>query len=157
MIKEHEHHDSMGLGCLGDTEMSLNYYGGSYGQMHLNRKLSEEIRKKGLMRCYVTKSEGKIFITFNQEKGRKVNMHNKRDINHCIICSSYIWGAILEHFRITDVSKYRVKLSKNLSKIDNVITMQVANVFLLDDLQCVRAAVKMDNPYHNLHQELLLR
>ena len=144
-MKQREHHDSMGLGCLGDSELSINYYNGSYGQMHINRKLSNEIISNGLLRCYVTKMDDKIFLTFESEKGRKVTKY-KSDNNHCIVCSSVVWGAILEHFRISDMGRYRVKLSKNLAKKDGVITIQIVSVFLLDDLQGVRAAVSMSHP-----------
>lgn len=144
--KKRNHHESMGFGCLGDREVSLNYYRDNYAQMHLNRKLSEELTKAGLMRCYIQKSaDGRLFIVFEASKGKKVTRYSK-EIAHCVVCSSDIWKPILEKYRIGEYGKYRISLSLNLSKRSDMMTFQIGSIFLLDDLQGVRAAAAMEHP-----------
>jgi hypothetical protein len=144
--KKRNHHESMGLGCLGDREISLNFYHDNYGQLHLNRKLSEDITKAGLMKCYIQKSvDDRLFLVFEANKGQKVNRYSK-EIAHCAICSSKVWKPILEKHHINEPGKYRIQLSLNLAKRADVMTFQIGSMFLLDDLQGVRAAAAMEHP-----------
>jgi len=110
---------------LGEYDATLHYKR-SQKSITLNSTLSQIIREGEFTKCYLNcDRQHRMFLIFNRVEGANVTGASSLASMLLNVCSSDICGSLASRFNLTIGENYYLHITKNLSRTNNVVTVEV--------------------------------
>lgn len=110
---------------LGEYDATLHYKR-SQKSITFNSVLSQIIRDGEFTKCYLNcDRQHRMFLIFNRVEGANVTGASSLASLLLNVCSSDICGSLASRFNLTIGENYYLHITKNLSRTDNVVTVEV--------------------------------
>lgn len=125
----------------------LTLHEGVYSQnrVFLSKDLSTLIKDKDLKSCKVMSRKGHIFLVFSKS-GKSKNLKYYKYADAYSVSDIEISKSLTRFFRKTVEDAFYLHLSKNTSKKDYVITIEVLKVYSPEDYKSIRFIRKEEHP-----------
>lgn len=110
---------------LGEYDATLHYKR-SQKSITFNSVLSQIIRDGEFTKCYLNcDRQHRMFLIFNRVEGANVTGASSLASLLLSVCSSDICGSLASRFNLTIGENYYLHITKNLSRTENVVTVEV--------------------------------
>ena len=110
---------------LGEYDATLHYKR-SQKSITFNSVLSQIIRDGEFTKCYLNcDRQHRMFLIFNRVEGANVTGASSLASLLLNVCSSDICGSLASRFNLAIGDNYYLHITKNLSRTDNVVTVEV--------------------------------
>lgn len=133
----------------------LTLHEGVYSQnrVFLSKDLSILIKDKDLKSCKVMSRKGHIFLVFSKS-GKSKNLKYYKYADAYSVSDIEISKSLTRFFRKTVEDAFYLHLSKNTSKKDYVITIEVLKVYSPEDYKSIRFIRKEEHPMDQKKEEV---
>lgn len=124
---------------LGEHEVTIHYKP-EVKKLVFNAVLSAYIYTKGLTKCYLeAKRDGRMFLIFNNDEGANVTWLITKTSRLAQVCSTAHCRQIAEYFHLTLGELYYLHVTKNLSKTEDVINVEILQVHTREEYAGIAA------------------
>ena len=124
---------------LGEHDATLHYKPETK-KIVLNAVLSAYLYTSGLTKCYLeTKRDGRQFLIFNNSEGANVTWITTKSSRLAQVCSTANCRQIADHFNLRLGELYYLHVTKNLSKLQDTINIEIKQVHSREEFAAIAA------------------
>ena len=124
---------------LGEHDATLHYKPESR-KIVFNAVLSAYIYTSGMTKCYLeSRRDGRQFLVFNNAEGANVTWVTTKTSRLAQVCSTAHCRQIAEYFHLAIGELYYLHVTKNLSKTQDVINIEIKQVHTREEYAAIAA------------------
>ena len=124
---------------LGEHDATLHYKT-DVKKIVFNAVLSAYVYTAGLTKCYLeAKRDGRQFLVFNNAEGANVTWLASKSSRLAQVCSTAHCRQIAEYFHLAIGELYYLHVTKNLSKVQDTINVEIKQVHTREEYAAIAA------------------